>query len=166
MIWHQLVFFSHNTQIGGNGFIGHGVSSTKELQLLEIVASERCSNRKYSRASWNIDCIYGLGNEETHEETPTVRNCCHSKMSQSIFFLGFLKHWWIGQQKMRTILQYLNLTILQFHNFTISKFRARVSRPVLELRSGCTLASASSEPPTREGATTISSDAARCGKYI
>jgi len=45
---------------------------------------------------------------------------------------------------------------------TSKKFhRARVSRPVLELRSGCTLASASSEPPTREGATTISSDAAR-----
>ena len=44
---------------------------------------------------------------------------------------------------------------------TSELFRAHASQLVLELRLGCTLALVSSEPQTREVATTISSDAAR-----
>ena len=71
IIWHQRMFFSPNTQIiGGNRLIGHGVSSMKKLQLLEIVA-----NQKYSRASRNIDGL--LVNEEAHDESPNVIKRCH-----------------------------------------------------------------------------------------
>ena len=67
------------------------------------------------------------------------------------------------------MLQDFNATNLQLFYFTIVKIlksckltsRARVSQLVLGLRSGCTLALASSEPQTRAAATTISSDAAR-----
>ena len=77
-------------------------------------------------------------------------------------FLGFLQTFdWSTDKCIFTMLQYYNVTCYNIELKKIRHFRARVSQLVLGLRSGCTLALGSSEPQTREVATTISSDAAR-----
>ena len=54
IIWHQRMFFSPNTQIiGGNRLIGHGVSSMKKLQLLEIVANQKIF-KGFSKHWWIV----------------------------------------------------------------------------------------------------------------
>ena len=152
--------------------LGHPGSFTGQRNYNE--SPKQCSSSKCirnCRESYVFDCKDQ--SSKIFEISWQLRaNGCFSHNTQIIggnWFIGFFR------ELTPTVRNHQIVVTLCFKNargFFIGKldylqhkiFRALASQPVPALRLGCSLASASSAPPTREDATTISSDAARLKK--